>query len=282
MDDPIADPVQGPELEADGPDHEPYIYHNPAVPEPEATPIPAPDPNRAAVEEQALAQLQAQAAKKVKGPPSWYHAVVIVLAVIILAFVVLIVQKFIFGTSPTATPSSVTVPITAPNKTSNSSCPCLSEQQIQKILNESPALMASAVFNSSFKPTLASLKSASSEINTSLSMLPANLTSGITGGWLLSYNSSNDKFAEQVLESGSSTGPFCSFYSKGLGPSPSAHVNNTVNGMDYLYLNGSMGPYTTITLIGCKDKYVVTMTMLTENNGSASPSSIAAQISATT
>jgi hypothetical protein len=117
--------------------------------------------------------------------------------------------------------------------------------------------------------------------------LPNSSTSGITKGWFLSYNASSnatsrEAFAEDVMQS-SNASAFCTSYTKSLSSAPSAysHFNNSANGFDYSYLNGTLGPYYSLTLVGCKSNYIVTVSLLTGNSGVASTAAIADQISAT-
>ncbi len=171
---------------------------------------------------------------------------------------------------------------------SNPSCPCLSEHQIQTILNDSATYKSHATINLSYEGSRPSITSANQNLASIFSKLPANVTSGITRGWFLSYNSNanattKEAFQEQVLESSSSTAGFCAGYAKAIGVTaanvPGSHFNQSANGFEYSDIETALGPYHALSLVGCKGDYIVLASLITGNKGVSATADIASQIS---
>ncbi len=247
---------------------------------------------------------QPQVAKKPEHK-SFQNSKAFVIIPLLLIIVVLIGGYFLITTKPvptTTTTASSTI-AAVPNRTttvasttitnvsasnSSSGCPCLKEGQVQTLLNDSKAYASNALFNVSLETGLASIKSAHPNLATVFNSLPANTTSGITRGWFLSYNSTanattKEAFQQQVLESSSNTADFCSSYASSLsaaGQLSDVHLINIANGFAYSYINGTIGPYYSLSLVGCKANYIVIVSLLKPTNSIVPTAAIADQISA--
>lgn len=186
--------------------------------------------------------------------------------------------------------NSTTIATTSLAATSGGTCPCLGESQIQTILNDSQADKTNAAFNIMFEDSAAKLFNATNVSQGELSSVPANITSSITGGWLLRYNSSspasfgseNETVAEYVIQSSvSGAQSFYNYYQAQQKAQGGKLAGGSINGFNYNYANLTFFGLTIDTVFGYKNNNIILFLLESPNNGISTPNSIASTIAST-
>ncbi len=244
--------------------------------------------SKSAIVEKSMAQGSEPKQKTTQKSNTLKYAVIIIAVLAVAVVVLYSVLSPILSKSPLSGPNG---------KSANTTCPCVNAQQVQQFMNESSAVAANAIANSTYisasdiQTQLEATSSNASLQNTALYEFYKN----VSQGWLFEYdaatggnpsilnasatNSSNIAI-ELILQSSSPKAMYDYEVSK---ENTTSNVKSgQLGSFIYSYVNDTLQNSTIVSILGYKNDYVVALEMMYKTNkGAYSPQQMVSVLNST-